>query len=333
MSPGPHRLAYEPVQHWAHLPEGLALVDVAGVAVDSRDRIYVLNRGRHPILMFDRSGQFLGPWGDAKFRRPHGIFITPQDQIFLVDDEGHTVHRCDAAGRIELTLGTGHPADTGYVPGRSPLRRAAGPFNTVTNVAVGPAGEVYAADGYGNARVHKFSPDGKLLLSWGEPGAGEGQFNLPHGIAVDSQGLVYVADRENSRIQIFTSEGAFVRSWNWVNRPCEVFIDDHDSVYIAELGFLIGNPPVPHLRLMREAPPGHSRVARVSVCNREGEVLAQICGDEPIGPGGFIAPHDLWVDSHGDLYVGEVVTAVGAVKALAPVVPPALRKFVCRPTG
>jgi hypothetical protein len=284
-------------------------------------------------VVFDRNGQFLGPWGQVTFRRPHGIFITRKDQIFLVDDDGHTIYRCDPEGRIELTLGTGQPSDTGYVPGKSPVQRAAGPFNTVTNVAVGPTGEIYAADGYGNARVHKFSPDGRFLLSWGEPGIGEGQFNLPHGIAVDSQGLVYVADRENSRIQVFTPDGAFVRAWTWVNRPCEVFIDQHDTVFIAELGFLIGNPSVPHLRLMQQPPPGHSRIARVSICTRDGEILAQLCGEDPIRSGSFIAPHDLWVDSHGDLYVGEVVAATGAVKALAPVTPPTLRKFVRRRSG
>ena len=137
---------------------------------------------------------------------------------------------------------------------QSPVTRAAGPFNTVTNVTLAPDGEIYAADGYGNARVHRFAADGRLLASWGEPGSGPGQFNLPHGIAVDRGGRVYVADRENSRIQIFSRDGALREIWDWVNRPCDLFIDAEERIHVAELGFVIGNEPVPHLRLMQAQP-------------------------------------------------------------------------------
>jgi hypothetical protein len=118
------------------------------------------------------------------------------------------------------------------------VKRAAGPFHRVTNVAVLPDGDMYIADGYGNARVHKFSKDGKLLFSWGEPGRGPGQFILPHGIALDSAGLVYVADRENSRVQIFNPKGEYLREWTFLNRPYDIFIDDQDMLHIAEGGFL-----------------------------------------------------------------------------------------------
>jgi hypothetical protein len=327
---GPHKLEYEIVERWEQLPEGWSFVDVAGVAVDSRDRVYVFSRGRYPVIVFDKDGRFLEAWGQGMFVRPHGIFITAQDQIFLVDDEGHAIYRCSTAGKVELKIGTGHPSDTGYVPGKFPVQRAAGPFNTVTSVAVLPTGEIYAADGYGNARVHKFSPKGELLLSWGEPGSGEGQFNLPHGIAVDSRGQVYVADRENSRVQIFSPHGHFLRAWTWVNRPNEIFIDEQDTIFIAETGFIFGNDPSPHLRLMRQPPPGHSPKARVSICNSDGEIQAQIGGEEYLLPGNFIAPHGLWVDSRGDLYVGEVVNAVSVSRRVPPVKPLVFQKFVRR---
>jgi hypothetical protein len=136
-----------------------------------------------------------------------------------------------------MTLGeSGKAADTGYKIGASPVKRAAGPFHRVTNVAVLPDGDMYIADGYGNARVHKFSKEGKLLFSWGEPGRGPGQFILPHGIAVDSAGLVYVADRENSRVQIFNPKGEYLREWTFLNRPYDIFIDDQDMLHIAEGG-------------------------------------------------------------------------------------------------
>jgi hypothetical protein len=327
MAIGPHRLEYEVVDGWARLPEGWAFTEVVGVAVDSRDRVYVFCRGRYPLIVFDREGRFLDAWGEGRFVRPHGIFVTADDRVFLVDDEGHTVHEFTPDGRLVRRLGDGRPSDTGYRPGAGPVERAAGPFNTVTNVAVTPGGEVYAADGYGNARVHRFAADGTLLASWGAPGRGPGEFNLPHGIAVDRRGQVYVADRENSRVQVFGPDGSFRRTWDWPNRPCDLFIDAQERVYVAELGFRFGNDPVPHLRLMQAPPPGHPPIARVSVCTPDGELIAQLGGEDPLLPGNFVAPHGLWVDRHGDLYVGEVVVAVGAVRRLAPLTPPCFRKF------
>jgi len=328
MKQGSHKLEYEIVRGWEQLPEGWSFVEVAGIGVDSRDRVYVFSRGRHPVIVFDKEGRFLESWGEGWFKRPHGIFINRKDQVFLVDDEGHRIYRCSTNGVIEMTLGNGQPTDTGYVPWKSPVQRAAGPFNTVTGVVALPSGEIYAVDGYGNARVHKFSPDGTHLYSWGEPGSGEGQFNLPHGIAADSRGRIYVADRENSRVQIFSGEGVFLGQWTWVNRPCDLFIDEQDTVYIAELGFLTGNDPQPHLRLMQEAPPGHSRAARVSITNPDGEIVAQLGGGEGILPGNFIAPHGLWASARGELFVAEVVVSVGAAKRLAPLTPPVLQRFV-----
>ena len=148
------------------------------------------------------------------------------------------VHKYSTDGKKLMTLGEpGKAADTGYKMGVSPVRRAGGPFHRVTNVAVLPNGDMYIADGYGNCRVHKYSKEGKLLFSWGEPGSGPGQFILPHGIALDSAGLVYVADRENSRVQIFKPDGEYLREWTWLNRPYDIFIDDQDMLHIAEGGF------------------------------------------------------------------------------------------------
>lgn len=233
-----------------------------------------------------------------------------------------------------MTLGTpGEPSDTGYKIGVSPVQRAAGPFHRVTNVAVMPNGEIYVADGYGNARVHKFSTEGELLFSWGEPGRGPGQFILPHGIAVDSAGNVYVADRENSRIQIFNGRGEYLREWGFVNRPYDIFIDDQDTLHIAEGGFLNymmkrAEGPLPaHDQTMIYPPEGHSPIARVTVCDPDANIMAQIGGENPVLPGNFIAPHGIWADSKGDLYVGEVSKQAGAVKRMAPLTVHCFQKF------
>jgi DNA-binding beta-propeller fold protein YncE len=181
------------------------------------------------------------------------------------------------------------------------------PFHRCTHTALSPKGEIYVSDGYGNAKIHKYSPDGKLLKSWGEPGSGPGQFHVVHGIAVDAAGTVYIADRENSRIQLFSSDGEFVGEWTDVARPCQLAIDRAGWIYIAELGFRAGRwpgwgPPVP----------GQTG-GRVSIFDSKGKLHARFGGGEnPCAPGDFFAPHGIWVDSRGDLYVSEVALAGGA---------------------
>jgi hypothetical protein len=334
MAIGTHKLEYEVIEGWEQMPEGWSFVEVAGVACDSRDRVYVFNRGAHPIIVFDKEGRFLNAWGEGEFVGPHGIFIDRNDHLWLADDKDHTVHKYSADGKRLMTLGqSGKPADTGYKIGVSPVLRAAGPFHRVTNVAVLPDGDMYIADGYGNARVHKYSKEGKLLFSWGEPGRGPGQFILPHGIGVDSAGLVYVCDRENSRVQIFTPEGEYLREWTFLNRPYDIFIDEQDMMHIAEGGFhnymmKRSEGPLPaHDQTMIYPPCGHSPIARVTVCDPDGKIAAQVGGENPVLPGNFVAPHGIWADKRGDLYVGEVVVNAGAVKRMAPLKPAAFQKF------
>jgi len=328
MSLGTHKLEYEVLEGWERMPEGWSFVEVAGVATDSRDRVIVFCRGEHPVLVFDREGKFLTAWGEGLFTTPHGIFIDRRDQVYLADSGDHTLRKFTADGALLLTLGQkDKPSQTGFTLNEAPVQHAGAPFNRPTNAAVLPNGDFYVSDGYGNARVHKYSADGRLLFSWGEPGSGPGQFNLPHSVAVDSQGTVYVADRENSRIQTFSPAGELREIWAWVNRPCDIFIDPQDNLHIAELGFEISTVIPPHYRFMTTAPPGHARIARVTVCDPEGAIQAQIGGEQALLPGNFIAPHGIWADSRGDLYVGEVVVASGATKRFAPLSCHAFQKF------
>jgi DNA-binding beta-propeller fold protein YncE len=283
------------------------------------------------MIVFDREGEFIAAWGEGRFKSPHGIFIDRDDQLWLTDDKDHTVHKFTPDGKRLLTIGeSGKASDTAYEIGVSPVLRSAGPFNRVTKVAVAPRGELYVADGYGNARVHKFSADGQLLFSWGEPGRGPGQFILPHGIAVDSAGLVYVADRENSRVQLFSADGDYLREWTFLNRPYDIYIDERDTLYIAEGGFLNKRAEGclgAHDQAMVLPPAGHSPFARVTVCDREPNIMAQIGDDDPALRGTFIAPHCIWADRAGDFYVGETVVQSGAAKRMAPLIPQSLKKF------
>jgi DNA-binding beta-propeller fold protein YncE len=319
---GTHR--YEALAHWERLPEGWTFVEVAGVGTDSQDRVYVFNRGAHPVMVFDRDGKFITAWGEGIIQRAHGILIGPDDAVYLTDDLDHTVRKFTPEGKLLLTLGaSGKPSDTG-IDGLDyrTIRRAGPPFHRPTNVALSNNGDIYVTDGYGNARVHKFAPDGRLLLSWGESGDAPGQFNLPHGIAVDRDERVYVADRENSRIQIFSPRGELLAMWTDVARPMQVFIDKSDTVFVAEVGFKAGLFPW-------QSPPADSVGARLSKFDLNGKLLARWGGGaDPAAVGDFFAPHDVWADSRDDLYVGEVVMSAGGNRGLVSPTCHALQKFV-----
>lgn len=319
---------YTPQDRWHRLPASVTWDEVAGVATDSADRVFVFARGEHPVLIFDRDGTFLRSWGEGVFNRPHGIFIGPDDSVYCIDDCGHCVRQFTPEGTLLVTLGTpGAPSDTGSTSiDYRTIVRAAGPFHYPTNLAISPEGNLYVSDGYGNARVHVFAPDGQLVASWGEPGRGPGQFYLPHGIAIDPQGTVYVADRENSRVQLFDGDGTFRAEWTDVARPCQVFVRD-ERVYVAELGFRAGIWP-------GTSYPAGATGGRLSIFDLGGKLLARWGGgNDPCAAGDFFAPHDLCVDSRGDIYVGEVVMSGGGNRGLVSPACHALQKFTRQEPG
>ncbi|MFQ6029325.1 MAG: peptidyl-alpha-hydroxyglycine alpha-amidating lyase family protein [Dehalococcoidia bacterium] len=286
---GTAEFTYDVAEGWGQLPDGWSFKEVAAVGCDSNDNLYAFNRGEHPMIIFDKNGHFLRSWGEGLFPRAHGITFSPDDTIFCTDDGDHTVRKCTLDGKVLFTLGvSGQPAP--FMSGN--------PFNRCTHVAIDPRnGDFYVSDGYGNARVHKYSPDGNLLFSWGESGTEPGQFNIAHNVCTDKEGWVYVADRENHRVQVFDSNGRFETQWINMARPCGLYIDQNkERVYIGELGAAIG--------ANRE---GTNLGPRVSIYDTSGNVLARL-GNQGEGeiPGRFIAPHGVCIDSRGDIYVGEV---------------------------
>ncbi|CCD85243.1 conserved hypothetical protein [Bradyrhizobium sp. ORS 285] len=281
---------YRVVKHWAKLPEGWALTDVASVAVDSKDRVYAFNRGAHPMIVFDRDGNFLRSWGEGLFSRAHGLSIDADDNLYCTDDGDHTVRKCSVDGKVLLTIG---------LPERPTPFMSGEPFNRCTHTALSPSGEIYVSDGYGNARVHKYTAEGKLIRSWGEPGSDPGQFNIVHNIATDADGFVYVADRENHRVQIFDGEGRYETQWNNLHRPCALCAcgAKRKTFIIGELG-----PGLPvNLNVPNLGP-------RLTITHSSGKRLARLGGEHGPGlqTGRFLAPHGLAIDSRGDIYVGEV---------------------------
>jgi NHL repeat len=296
---------YEVVEGWEQLPSGWSHGDVAGVATDSQDRVYVFNRSEHPVIIYDRDGKFLDTWGDLTlYPRPHGISIV-DDEVYLVDATDMTARKCTLDGTVLLTLGTsGQVSDTGYnakAPSNlTTIARASGPFNVPTRLAVAPSGELYVSDGYGNARVHRFSASGELLQSWGEPGDEPGQFNLVHSVWVHTDGRVFICDRENDRVQIFGPTGDLLAVWTNVTRPGDLFISADGTIYIGEMGWEKGTTNMAGHAL------GEDRPSKLTVRDIEGNVLSSWGASDPCAVDGFAAPHGLWVDSEGSIYVGEV---------------------------
>ena len=296
-------IAFEHVPNWEQLPEGWKHLDVDGVAVDEQNRVYAITRYDPRVIVYEPDGSFVGAWGEDIFsERTHGVSFSPDGSLWCVDEGNHVVRKHTLDGRILLTLGkNGVASDTGYNgTWVDSITHGGRPFNRPTYAAVAPNGEVYVADGYGNARVHRFSAEGELLQSWGEPGTGPGQFNLPHGVAVALDGRVFVADRENDRVQVFGPRGDFLAEWTHVRRPAAVRIWN-GLAYVAELAWLKGQRSFRRGILEADEP------GRVSVLELDGGVVARF-GDtgDPCAPGNLYAPHDLAVDGRGDVYVGEV---------------------------
>ena len=213
---------YEVLHPFGKLPGGMSFGNAAHVATDSKGRVYVYQRKDPPILVFDADGNLLNTWGDGQFLDAHGIYLTLDDELLLVDRDAHEVLKCTTEGEILLRLGNrGKPS---YQE----------PFNHPTDVAVAQNGDIFVSDGYGNFRVHRFSADGRLMKSWGRRGAGPGEFLTPHGIWVDGRNRVYVCDRDNDRVQVFSTEGDFMTEWRHFFHPMDIFMDSRGTFYVTD---------------------------------------------------------------------------------------------------
>ena len=273
---GTGQYTYEVIEQWGSLPAGMSFGPMSAVAADSQGRIYAFQRKDPPVLVFDREGTYLDSWGDSAIADPHGFFIGPDDIVYLTDRDDHVALRFTLDGKPLGVLGQrGQPSDTGCEEDGGRVARAAGPFNKPTEMVVAPSGELYVTDGYRNSRVHRFSADGRLIDSWGSPGKhAPGEFHLPHSLWIDERGEVYVCDRENNRIQVFSPSGKYLTHWDDIHRPTDIYMDAQDRVYISDLK------------------------PTVTIMDKQGTVIAR--WDSPMG-------HGLWVDPEGDIYLADVM--------------------------
>lgn len=264
------KIEFVPVPDFPQVPKQVSLGKCSAVAVDGRSQVYLLHRGKSPILCFDPDGKFVRGWGDEYLHTPHGLRIDRDDNIWVTDIGNHLVLKFSPAGKLLLSLGTANK------PG-SELDQ----FNKPSDVAFGPADEVYVSDGYVNTRVMQFDGRGKFVKTWGKPGTGPGEFDLVHAIKVDSRKRVLVADRENERIQVFNLEGELLTIWKGY-APYGIDIDRDGTIFVADV--------VAH---------------QIIQLDDTGQIV-HVWGEKGDKPGQFQAPHMLAVDRAGNLFVAEV---------------------------
>jgi DNA-binding beta-propeller fold protein YncE len=269
--PLPHKV----VKDWAQLPKGWNFGECSGIDVDKNDNVWVFNRGKRPIIQFDKNGKVLQAWDEAPITSSHGVRVGPDGHIWAVDVKGHTLFTFNPQGRIVQVIG--NPMKR---PGTMETKDS---FNEPTGVAFAPNGDFYVSDGYVNSRVMKFGKDGVFQKQWGKKGTGDGEFDLVHDIAVDSKGRVYVADRTNQRVQVFDGDGKFVTKWTGIGAPWGLYyVDRENAIYMAD-GL-------------------NNRVIKL---NLEGQILG-VLGEYGKTQGKFDFAHNLAVDSTGAIYVAEI---------------------------
>lgn len=274
---------YEVDRDWLlrNVPRHWDLGQCADVAVDSKDDVWVFSRSKNPVTCWTTDGKFIGSWADlgpleGEFRVPHGMYIDSDDHIWLADHQTHTITKHRLNGEVVLQLGTFGYANITVTTDNS----QGAPFNMPTGNAIAADGKIFASDGYANRRVHRFSASGELEHSWGEAGKGPGQFSIIHKVAVGADGLVYICDRENNRIQIFDQDGNYQREWNDVVGPGDIYFAPDGYVYVVEQGG--GNG--------------------VSIWTQAGELVTRWRGNAEA----CVAAHGLWLDSQRNIYVAEI---------------------------
>jgi DNA-binding beta-propeller fold protein YncE len=265
------------------LPAGVTMNATASVAFDRMGHMIVLTRSMEAFYEFDANGTFVRSYGGNLFTRAHGIKVDGQGNIWATDVGAHVVHKVDRSGKVLLTLGTkGEAGEWNEAAGSRKLTQP-------TDVAIAPNGDVFVSQGHtpganGDARVLKFDKDGKYLAQWGGKGNQPGKFQVAHGLDIDPQGNLWVADRENQRIQVFTPDGTFVREMRFAGLPCSIAIG-------AQQAFMV-----------------NGYAAQIVQMDLTGKVLA-VMGKPGKGPGEFGEAHVMAISPKGEILVADSVNA------------------------
>jgi len=301
---------YKTVTNWAQLPDGRKWGSVASVDVGPDGNIWAIDRcgantcagsDLDPILEFTPSGKLLKSFGAGIFVFPHGTFVDKDGNVWVTDanvkdGKGQQIFKFSPEGKVLMTLGkagiTGEGPDT---------------FNQPTDVVVAPNGDIFVSDGHsptcGASRIVKFSKDGKFIKQWGHKGSGDGEMICPHSLAMDSKGRLFVADRNNNRVEIFDQDGKFIAAWKQFGRPSGLFIDSRDILYVTDSESKEKQEPDERLGFGYGYNPGCQRGIRIGSVN-DGKVTAFIPDPSPSGV--TSTSENVAADHEGVVYGAEV---------------------------
>jgi sugar lactone lactonase YvrE len=284
-------IGYEVDPDWPDKPDEIQWRYMTGVAVDSQDRVWTLNSVSPQVQVYSAEGKLLDSWGDGYFKMPHFIRIDPEGFVWTADFRKHVVMKFSEKGELLLTLGTPDK------PGADETH-----LNGPTDITFAPNGDLFVTDGYGNNRIMHFNAKGEFVKTWGKLGQAPGELSQPHSIAIDSKGRLYVAERNNCRIQIFDQSGKSLAQWRNLVNPWGLWISPKDEVYVCGSAPArwttrgnLGNPPTDQLLMVFDTT-GRALQHWVFPLAKEGELI----------PGHLDWIHGMGVDSKGNVYLGDV---------------------------
>ncbi|MBM3771470.1 MAG: hypothetical protein FJW27_09360 [Acidimicrobiia bacterium] len=273
-------LGYKPIPHGLALPAGMALGASSSAAFDADGHLLVFTRGEHPLMEFNpATGQLIRTFGEGRYARAHGMRIDAQGNIWTTDVAGHVVTKMSPKGDVLLTLGTKGQAGKWDEASGSRL------LNEPNDIGFSPNGDVYVVQGHGRGepRVLRFDKAGKFVTSWGGQGTGPGQFDIAHSVVVDAKSFVYVADRENRRVQAFDANGKYVKDWKYAGLPCGLYLGKDQQMYLAS-GF----------------------AGQILKLDANGKATGMF-GQPGKGLGEFGEAHYMTLAPNGDIYVADTV--------------------------
>jgi streptogramin lyase len=284
---------YEVDPAWPERPKGAEWGAVSGIAVDRKDQVWLFTRANPPVQVYDARGRFVRAWGENIIQTAHGIEIDREGMVWVTDIANHVVMKFTPEGKLLEMLGTfgRHGNDATH-------------FNEPTDVAITRTGDVYVSDGYGNSRVAHFDASGKFVRAWGKLGTRPGEFSLPHAIAVDSKGRVYVADRNNVRVQVFDSKGKLLDVWDNLLVPWGIWISPKDEIWVC------GSSPMPWRKEdgTLGCPPKDQLVMKFDPSGKVLQLWTFPKGEDgKEKPGDLNWLHAIGLDSRGNLYLGDIV--------------------------
>ncbi|MBI4607046.1 MAG: hypothetical protein HY721_34210 [Planctomycetes bacterium] len=285
-------VGYEVDPTWPSRPQGVAWGDMPGIAVDPKDNVWAFTRASPPVQVYDASGKLVRSWGDDLVGRAHHIRVDRQGNVWIADIGHHTVSQLTPEGKLLRTLGTKG------VPGEDATH-----LSQPTDMAVSPSGDVFVSDGYGNNRVVRFDKEGRLVKAWGKLGTAAGDFSLPHAIAMDSKGRLYVADRNNVRVQVFDQEGQLLAEWRNLIVPWGIWITPQDDVWVCGSSPMQWRPTDSNCGV----PPKDQVLMRFSTEGKLLQLWAVPKGEDgKERPGELNWVHAMAVDSKGNIYAGDI---------------------------